>query len=105
MVRGFGAAHSFFYRISERPKTDIIKFVPLLLCVPCFYISNLFFEIAYSLQQRKLVRLGRECVRLGGHDEFLQFDDCLVKFREISNRPERFRHVERELKGRYGTPN
>src|SRR5689334_19073321 len=97
-VRKFGTAHSFFYYISERTQPYVFKFILLLLCVPCFYISNLFFEITYSLQQRKLVRLGRECVRLGGHDESLQFDDCLVKLREIADRPERLGHIEREFK-------
>src|SRR4051794_29100962 len=84
----FGAACLWLQHVSEDARSDFGKLIPLLLSIPCFKASNLCFQAAYSIQQRKLVRLGRKCVRLGGHDESLQFDDCLIKLREVANRPE-----------------
>ena len=34
LMRRFGAAHAFFYYVSQRPAPDILKIVALLLCVP-----------------------------------------------------------------------
>src|SRR5882724_1842716 len=90
----------FFSRIGEGTVPDILQFVFFLLAIPCFKASNLCFEIAYTLQHRKLVRLGRECVRLGGEDYSLQFDDRLVEFRKVSDRYERLRHILSKLQGR-----
>src|ERR1700744_5525453 len=35
-MRWFGAAHGFFYNVSESARTDLGKCVPLLFCRPCF---------------------------------------------------------------------
>jgi hypothetical protein len=65
MMRGFSATHFFFYGVSKRTKSDIFKFIALLICIPCFQISHLFFKFAYTLNQRRLLTL---C----GEDLFLQ---------------------------------
>ena len=47
----------------------------LFLSIPCFHVSNFFFKLAYTLQQRKLVSIGRKCRSLGGEDYSLKFND------------------------------
>lgn len=89
--------------VSERPIPNILQFVFLFFSIPCFKASNFFFEIAYTLQQRELVALGRKCVRLGGEDYSLQFDDRLIEFREVSDRHQRLRHILGKLQRRNRT--
>ena len=71
----FSALSLWLHKVSEHSTRYFPKFVALSLSIPCFRLSHFFFKIAYTLQQRKLVRLGRKCVALGGHDYSLQFDD------------------------------
>lgn len=61
--------------ISKSSTTMIGQLIPLLLSFPCFKLSHLFFKTAYFLQQRHLVRLGRECAALGGKNYSLQVDN------------------------------
>lgn len=55
----FGALHAWLYAIGRDPgPADLHKFIALFFCIPCFKISNLFFKIAYALNERHLRRLG-----------------------------------------------
>src|SRR5665213_325966 len=67
-MRWFAFAHIKLQGINERFSVYSFQPVALFLSIPCFHISNFFFKVTYALQQRKLVRLGRECARLGGQD-------------------------------------
>jgi len=76
----FGRTCLFLQRISKSASarrtfgTYVHELILLLLSIPCFKVSHFFFKLTYSLQQRRLRRLGRECALLGGDDLSLQFD-------------------------------
>jgi hypothetical protein len=61
----FAALHICFYHIGNRPGTDVLEFIAIFLCAPCFKPDYLFFKIAFALQQIELVGLDRERARLG----------------------------------------
>ncbi len=65
VMNGFGAAGSFLHTVSERSFVERYKFVPRLLALPCFKISNLFFCLAYAMGERQIRMLGGECVPIG----------------------------------------
>lgn len=65
-MRRLAVAHVLLQRKSERAATEVGKLIPLFLCVPVFKASHLCFKLAYTLNQRRLLRL---C----GEDFFLKF--------------------------------
>lgn len=67
--------HSRLQRISVHSRTDFVKIVAALLCGPCFKLGFFFFKLAYSVQQRRLRRLGLHCVALGGKDLSSEFEN------------------------------
>jgi hypothetical protein len=77
--------------ISERPflskasaLSHVCQCVLLGFSIPCFNLSHFFFKTAYSIQQRELLLLSRECVRLGGEDFSLQFGDFRPNDRSVT---------------------
>lgn len=70
----FGAAHRFLDKVGKRTGRQGVELVALLLGIPCFHAHQLFFEIAYAGNQRRLRRLHRQCAPLGGHDFAGEFD-------------------------------
>jgi hypothetical protein len=75
-MRWFAALCLFLQHVADDSsvRTHLRELIFLSLSVPCFKLSHFFFKLTYSVQQRELVCLGRECVRLGGKDLSLQFD-------------------------------
>lgn len=59
-MRRFAIFHSFFQDVSEKTESQVLKFVALLVCIPCFQASHLSFKVAYLLKQRRLRRLSAE---------------------------------------------
>jgi hypothetical protein len=53
----FAILHARLREIDKNARSDLGKLVALLLCVPCFKLSHLFFKFAYALNQRRLLRL------------------------------------------------
>src|SRR5260370_10731742 len=86
-MRGFGSLARFFKRIYDAPIAPwrAYQLVALLLFFPCFYISDFFFKIAYSLNHHRLLRLGRECARLGGQDHTLKLNYLSLHFSQRIN--------------------
>ncbi len=78
------------------------KFIFLLFTFPCFHLSNFFFKLTYTLQQRELVRLGRELVQLDGQDLSLQFDNSLPNDRCVMDTYYRLSRILRRLEGSDG---
>jgi len=74
-MRWFSTACLWFQYKSKCTRMDLLEFIFLLLSIPCFKASHFFFKRTYALQQRELLRLGRECIRLGGEDYSLEFDN------------------------------
>lgn len=87
----------FFQNISKRSSVRFGELIFLLLSIPFFKVSHLFFKGAYLLKQRKLVRLGRDCAILGGHDYSLQFDDLLPHDGSVVKTYHRLREFGRGL--------
>lgn len=104
-MRRFGAAHAFLYRVSERPQTDILKIVPLLLCFHASRSAISFSRRAYAIQQRKLVRLGRKFAALGGKDYSIQFSGLSLDGLTVAQSYQRLCNFARRLEGSDGFGN
>lgn len=88
-----GSLGLWLQEIGEGPRPDFLKFVALLLALPCFKASNFLFQLAYAAQQRRLRLLGRESVLLGGEDHSLEFEDLPLNFHRSFYVQERLRHI------------
>ena len=53
----FAVLHSLFRNEGEKASPQVLQFVALLICIPCFQCSHFFFKLAYVLNQRRLLRL------------------------------------------------
>jgi hypothetical protein len=78
-MKWFGGAHGWFQQIAENSYTEFGEIVARLLAFPCFKLSNLFFKIAYTLNQRRALVMSRKCAALGLKDFGIQFDDLGIK--------------------------
>jgi len=72
-MNGIGSiAACFFRRIRKRSSAgsgrwpQLNEMIFLFLSIPRFKVGNLLLKVVYMLQQRELIRLGRECARLRG---------------------------------------
>lgn len=92
----FNAGFFILQRINQRSESPILKYVALLLCVPCFKGSHFCFKIVYAINQRRLRRL---C----GENFFLQFYDRPVAGNGIVNILQSLRHIKRGLEGAHAT--
>jgi hypothetical protein len=92
LMRWFSIGQLFLRRIGDDAGSQLIKFIALLLCIPCFKASHFFFKIAYSLNQRRLRRLCSE-------DFFLKFYDGLVPSGSVVNILNALRNIHRRLEG------
>src|SRR5204862_5615140 len=59
-MRWFGFLARFFQRIHKAPGPRGYQLITLLLFFPCFYLSDLLFKFAFTLNLRKLLRLSRQ---------------------------------------------
>src|SRR3990172_9559383 len=74
MMRLFGALCLVFHAVDKNSRSNFLKLIALLLSFPCFKASNLFFKLAYLLNQRKALLQSRRCAALGVYDLRLEFD-------------------------------
>ena len=95
----FGRLRAHFQNVSESTVIAPVKFVFLLFTFPAFKLSNLFFEAAYTIQQRRLVRLGRECAALGGKDYSLKFDNLSLDHLMVAQRYHRLCDIASKAQG------
>ena len=71
----FAFAHIWLQKVSERIPSKVGQLISLLLCIPCFELSNVLFKFVYLSRQRRLALLGAQTALLGGQDLSLQFPD------------------------------
>jgi hypothetical protein len=90
-MRGLAFCGLRLQLVSERSATIVGQFVSLLLSVPCFKLSHLLFKIAYSLNQRRLLRLF-------GKDFFLKLYDRGVANRNVVEILQSLRTIQKGLK-------
>jgi len=81
-MRWFGAAATRLQSIQKSSLPWGYQLVALFLFFPCFYASDFFFKIAYLLNHRRLMRLGRKCAALGGQNYALELDNPSLDFRD-----------------------
>ena len=74
VMRRFAIAHGILQRVNRHPTIWPCHFIALLLCFPCFHISNLFFKFAYMLNHRRLSRICREYIVLSRDNLLVKFD-------------------------------
>ncbi len=80
IMRGFTRSHLWLQRVSKSPKlTCGFQLVPLLLCFPCFHISNFFFKFAYSLNQRRALLINQKNAALGVDNFRIEFCDLPIE--------------------------
>ena len=97
-MRWFGHLGRFFKHIGESEVVpDLVKLVAFFLCRPCFKVSNRFFEIVYSLNQRELLRLYNEQARLGVPQGVIDLKEFVADDGIIPRIYEQLRKVERDL--------
>jgi hypothetical protein len=70
-----GALGVGLQRHGERSGSNGLELIALLLGRPRFKASSLRFTMAYSINQRRLRRIGLYCAGLGGHNLALEFDE------------------------------
>ena len=68
----------FLHNVSERTPSKVLAFISLFFCGPVFQFSNFCFKIAYTIQQRELILIGRKCASLGGNDYSVEFNNLLL---------------------------
>ena len=90
MMRWFSLCHLWLQCVHMNTGWQSLKLVTLLLCFPSFKCSYFFFKIAYSLNQRRLLRL---C----GEDFFLEFYGHRVASGGITNVLQSLRKIEHGL--------
>ena len=79
----FNALHFRFNHASKSAKPEILQFVSLFLCFPCFEVSHFFFKLAYALQHRRALILCRKRGIVGVYQLGLKFEKLPLKRRSI----------------------
>lgn len=93
IMRRSAAAFRFFQRVGKCSRFELVQLVALLFAVPFFHVSNLAFQVLYTLRQRKLIRLSVERARLRGDDKVIQFNDLSLKHGSIAETYGRLRYI------------
>ena len=96
-MRWLAICHSRLRHVGESPPIYGFEFVALLLTFPVFKLHNLLFKVAYTIRQRELRRLGRQCALLGGEDRSLQFDDLVLNHGSVTETYEALRDFHGRL--------
>ena len=97
-MRWFGTAHAFFKSVhNSQSVPNTLKLVSLLLCFPCFHASDFFFKLAYFINHRRLIRIGRKCAALGGQNGALKLNHLSLDFGQRVELEKALRDVTSEL--------
>jgi hypothetical protein len=60
VMKRFAAAHRLLQRVNQRSANAGCQLAARLGCLACFHANELAFQVAYTLNQRRLSRLTRE---------------------------------------------
>ena len=94
---------SFFRRVSKGTphrmtfRTNVRELVCLGLSIPCFKLSNLCFQIAYLLQQRRLIVAARDRALLCGQDFVVHLPDPVLDLDAQTQVENRLADLKRRL--------
>src|SRR5271156_1186453 len=98
IMRRFSTLYLWLNRIDSRIRWQCCPFIFLLISIPCFKCSHLFFKFAYALGQRRL-RL------LCGEEFFLKFYNRSVANGSVVDVHQSLRYIESGLNGAQATIN
>lgn len=74
----------YLHRISKAASTPwFCQLVALLLFFPSAHLSEFFFKLAYSLNERRLRRICRKNLMLGGNDLLVKLDGLSLNLGEV----------------------
>ena len=73
----------FFSHIVKGAASDIPQLIILFLSIPCFKASDLFFKLAYRLDQRSLLGLRIRQGGLHGENLLVQLDGLFEDLRRV----------------------
>ena len=96
-MRQFAIAHRFLQGVYHRPNKWGYQLIALLLCIPCFHLSDFFFKCAYLINHRRLVSIGRKSAALGGQNGALKLNDLSLNIRDRFKLKEALCNVRSEL--------
>ncbi len=91
-MRRFARASLWLKHAGEARMPNVLKLVALLLSIPCFKVSHLFFKLAYLVNCRRLRRLSGQNLFLEFYDGRVatgRVVDILQSLRQIKHRLER----------------
>lgn len=104
IMRGFGWLSIWLQRIGKNPGMNFFKLIPLLLSIPCFRLSNYFFQLIYLFQHRMLLEQSAINVSLGAQDYLLEFKRDLVDRHSLIELADRLRQLKRLAEAGNCTP-
>ena len=61
LMLGFAALANSLGSIGESSRSNLVKLISFRLSFPLFKASHCFFKLAYSINQRELLRMSRQC--------------------------------------------
>ena len=83
----FNALHFRFNHASKSAKPEILQFVSLFLCFPCFEVSHFFFKLAYALQHRRALILCRKRGIVGVYQRHTYMEEMRAAISEWESWP------------------
>jgi len=97
-MRWFGAACIGLQNVSHRPLPNGLKFVVLLLSVPCFEVSHFCFKRAYAIDLRRMRLSGLDDLAKSLGDHALKLDGPGSKRLSIAQTYHGLRDIESRTK-------
>ena len=96
-MRRFGAACVWLQHKGDASHPYSLKFVALLLSIPCFQVSNFCFERVYAANLRHMRIIGLDCAGLSASDGDLKFNNLRTTLCRIVDGPERLGDIKSGL--------
>jgi hypothetical protein len=78
VMHRFGTLGLWLQSVGKRSRRQSLQFIALLLCLPCFKVSNFCFKVAYSLNQSRALLVRRKNALLGIENDALEFEDLAL---------------------------
>ena len=99
VMHGLGALHRWLYAISQRSRSQFVQLVTFLLMRPVFELHNLGFKVAFSGNNRRIIRLYGDQFLLNVENDTGQLGG-LSRYRRIRlEREQTLRNLRRALDG------
>ena len=92
-MRRFAVFHAFLKNVGESTAPVIVQYISLFLAFPVFKLHNLFFQIAYLANERRLLLLSRKSELLGGRNFPVEFNRKFRDFGNVAKLNQRLREI------------